>query len=184
VIEKIKKILKNNNIQLNVGMTSAEIIRAEEFYDIEFPKDMKEMLMNFVPVSNRFYNWNDYFEENVSKIKYMLEWPYDGIIFDIENSNFWLEEFGERPENIEERIQIFKKYINQNRNQIPKLIPIFAHRYVVSGKYADYPILSVYQTDIIYYGYNLLDYFEHEFNNKNNFNIIRDIKEVPFWSYL
>ena len=175
MIEEIRKILEDNNIQLNVGMTQNEIIKAEEFYGIEFPKDMKEMLMSFVPISNNFYNWNDYSEENVSIIKNMLEWPYEGIIFDIKNDDFWLEEFGECPEKIEDRINKFKKY----QPNIPKLIPIFSHRYVVSGKDAGYPIMSVYQTDIIYYGSNLLEYFKHEFNHTYN---ITSVKEIPFWS--
>jgi hypothetical protein len=67
------------------------------------------------------------------------------------------------------------------RNKIPKLIPIFSHRYVVSGKDADYPIISVYQTDIIYYGSNLLEYFKHEFNHTHN---ITNVKEIPFWNQI
>lgn len=177
MIEEIRKILEDNNIQLNIGMTENEITKAEDFYGIEFPQDMKELLMNFVPISNNFYNWNDYSEENITKIKKMLEWPFEGIIFDIENNDFWLEEFGEYPENKEDKIQMFENY----RNQIPKLIPIFSHRYVVSGKDADYPIISVYQTDIIYYGSNLLEYFKHEFNHTHN---ITNVKEIPFWNQI
>lgn len=158
-------------------MTENEIAKAEKFYDIVFPKDLKKLLMNFIPVSTKFYNWNNYSEENISKIKNALEWPYEGIIFDIENNNFWLEEFGECPKSKEEKIQIFKKY----RNKIPKLIPIFSHRYVVSDKDKNYPIISVYQTDIIYYGSNLLEYFENEFNHTHN---ITNIKEIPFWSII
>lgn len=175
MIEKIRKILEEKNIQLNRGMSENEINKAEVFYGIEFPNDMREMLMNFVPVSDGFYNWNDYSEENVSVIKDMIEWPYEGIIYDIENNDFWLEEFGERPNNKEDKIQIFIKY----KNNIPKLIPIFSHRYIVSGKDVNYPIISVHQTDIIYYGSNLLEYFENEFNKTNN---LTNIKEIPFWS--
>ena len=184
MIEEIRKILEDNNIQLNVGMTENEITKAEEFYGIEFPKDMKEMLMNFVPISNGFYNWNDYSDENISRIKDMIEWPYEGIIYDIENNEFWLEEFGKCPKNIEDRIQMFKKYIAENEVQIPKLIPINSHRYVISGKVADYPIISVYQTDIIYYGSNLLEYFENEFNHTYNITNIANIKRIPFWNQI
>ncbi len=45
MMEKIRKILEDNNIELNVGMTENEISKAEEFYGIEFPKDMKELLI-------------------------------------------------------------------------------------------------------------------------------------------
>ncbi len=56
MIEEIKKILKDNHIELSNGMTEDDITNAEKFYDIKFPSELKEMLMNFVPVSEEFYN--------------------------------------------------------------------------------------------------------------------------------
>ena len=54
MMDKIRKILEENNVKLIPGMTKKEISYTEEFYDITFPKNYKEMLMNFVPVSNGF----------------------------------------------------------------------------------------------------------------------------------
>ena len=178
MVENIRKLLIDNNVKLNNGMTKEDIIKAEKFYNIQFPNDMKEMLMNFVPISESFYNWNDYSEENITKIKKMMEWPFEGIIFDIQENNFWLEELGECPEKIDDRINKFRKY----QTNIPKLIPLFAHRYVVSDRNINYPIISVYQADIIYYGKNILEYFDIEFNHANYIANIAEFKEIPFWS--
>ena len=46
----------------------------------------------------------------------------------------------------------------------PRLIPILSHRYMPDDPpLAGNPVFSVYQTDIIYYGYDLASYFESEF---------------------
>jgi hypothetical protein len=66
----------------------------------------------------------------------------------------------------------------------PKLIPIYSHRYIPEKpNESGNPILSVYQTDIIYYGANLLEYFENEFRRKGTkLEIDSRIKEIEFWS--
>ena len=43
--------------------------------------------------------------------------------------------------------------------QAPTLIPIYGHRYLPAGNGTHgHPVLSVYQTDIIFYGTDLADY--------------------------
>ena len=175
MIDKIRNILLKNKVRLIPGMTEKEISYAEEFYNIKFPNNYKEMLMNFVPVSNGFYNWNDYSKENVNLIKNMLELPYEDIIFDIRENDFWLEQIGEHSNDVEERIKMFNNY----KNNIPKIIPIYSHRYVISDNNVEYPVISIHQTDVIYYGANLLEYFENEFNKTYN---ISKINKISFWS--
>lgn len=91
----------------------------------------------------------------------MLEWPYNGICFDVENNQFWMREWGEKPDNLEEALYIAKRYVFR----APILIPIFSHRYIPSEpEMAGNPVYSVYQTDIIFYGYDIPSYLNNEFN--------------------
>jgi hypothetical protein len=49
---------------------------------------------------------------------------------------------------------------------VPRLVPVFSHRYLPAEPHlSGNPVLSVYQTDIIYYGSNLKRYIAHEFGN-------------------
>lgn len=162
-------------------MTNAELKKAEQYYQITFPFELKTLLNAVLPVSPHFYNWNDYTTENQTTIKQALNWPVEGILFDVEYNNLWLEDYwGAAPQQLDEKLFIAKRHLNK----VPKLIPIYSHRYIpyISNQQLA-PILSVYQTDIIYYGNNLWNYFEHEFNLINDVNIdFACIIHIPFWS--
>ncbi len=72
-------------------------------------------------------------------------------------------------------------------DKVPKLIPIYSHRYIPSSlNEIGNPVYSVHQTDIIYYGKDLWDYFNIEFGNKMHKDIaFNEIKtKIPFWSEL
>lgn len=117
-IDKVISILKSNNVSMNHGMTDDEIIKAQNFHNITFPPDLKELLRTVVPVENA-----------------------------------------------------------------PKLVPLYSHRYIPSiPSEPNNPVYSVWQTDIIYCGVNIWNWFEVEFNNQKRGNMeFAEIKEVPFW---
>ena len=114
-----------------------------------------------------------------------LQRPYEGIIFDVKMNNFWIKCFGEKTNDMNKNIKIALDYLNNSKNEIvPKLIPIYQHRYVPCfPDIIDIPVISVMQTDIIYYGYDLEDYFEKEYHENNN-KPKADLhyKDIPFWT--
>ncbi|WP_256021788.1 hypothetical protein [Paenibacillus kribbensis] len=115
-------------------------------------------------------------------IQQRLNWPLEGMIFDIEQHVFWPPEWGERPADSAEAVDICKREFLR----VPKLIPINGHRYIPEQPCkAGNPVFSVYQTDIIVYGEDLQDYFQHEFGEKSYEQINLDtVKTVRFWSNL
>lgn len=185
-IEKLRKILENKGIEINEGLTDEEFEKIESFYNIKFPQVLRILYKAFLP---NLYNWRDFSEDNVNKIKNYLAMPIEGIIFDIEYNNFWLDCFGEKTGDKEkDKAKALEYMKNAKEEDLPKLIPIYSHRYVPSfPDNIDVPILSVHQTDIIYYGRNIEDYFEHEFDS--NYKAEQEsadtgIIQVPFWSKL
>jgi hypothetical protein len=70
--------------------------------------------------------------------------------------------------------------------RVPKLIPVFSHRYMpVEPRLAGNPLLSVYQTDIIYYGRDLRTYLVHEFGKSSHVEATTpEPRHVSFWSDL
>ncbi len=65
--------------------------------------------------------------------------------------------------------------------RVPILVPVFSHRYLASDpRFEPSPVFSVHQSDIIFYGDNLLDYIAHEFRLPPLHP--SDRTHVPFWS--
>jgi len=99
-------------------------------------------------------------------------------MFDVERNDFWLPEWGPRPVRIEDARSI----VEERAGQAPRLIPINRHRMMLDRPYtAGNPIFSVYQTDIIYYGFDLDDYFRHEFNLPDRKPWPSEVRAVEFW---
>ena len=181
-IRKAIDTLKKKGISFEDGLSVQEINSIESLYDIKFPPDLKEFLSIALPVSDNFVNWRDMSEGNIRSIKERLIWPLEGMIFDIVNNEFWYSGWGIKPNDLKEAIKICKHEMEKT----PKLIPIYSHRYIPSEpQEAANPIFSIYQTDIIYYGEDLLSYLQIEFNMKNYRDMNFDsIKHVRFWSEL
>jgi len=179
-IKGIIELLNKRGIETRDGMNFDEIAATQDFYGIVFPPDLQGILMSFTPVSNGFYDWNDYSPDNVKKIKHRLEWPIYGILFDVEHNNFWWATWGDKPDSMSAKIQTAREHLEN----APRLIPVFGHRFISSyPNEAQNPVYSVYQTDIIYYGEDIWDYFKVEFREKKYPDIEWEkIKKIPFWS--
>lgn len=198
-IERIISICEENNIEVKKGLSEKQIELTQEYYKIIFPPDLKKFLSavklfqyfkltpspGFQPEErdesyyNAFYDWFDFSENNVNWLKHYLNWPIRGALFDVENNNFWLKSWGEKPSKLEDRLIEAKNQMEA----VPKLIPVSGHRYISSEpNEAGNPIYSVHQMDIIFYGENLWDYFEVEFDKKKHSDIdCSKIKKIPFW---
>lgn len=172
------EILKSKNIQLDEGLSYEHIDKIKEVYGIIFPESLKNFLMTTLPVSEGFYDWRDFSDENIRTIKEMIAYPKQ-YIQSIVNEIDWNENWGIEPDDEAERNEI----ILSKLNEAPKLIPVFAHRYIPDIEAADPPIISIHGSDIIYYGKDFNHYIEEEFGNRGE--RITDIEEVgyiPFWS--
>ncbi len=145
-------ILAKAGVRIDVGLIPAEVVRIEHKFNFQFPPDLREFLSVGLPVSNDFVDWRHADEKSIQS---RLDWPFEGMCFDIENNVFWLDEWGRKPAEHLASIEIAR----QACLQAPKLIPICSHRYISeSPNEPGNPVFSIYQTDIIYYGADLLDY--------------------------
>lgn len=175
-------ILIEEGVVFDTGLSDAEIRQIEEKFAFQFPPDLKLLLHTALPVSNDFAEWRsaltspDGYEVVLSR----LEWPWEGMLFDMENNDFWIKDWGPKPTAKEEQIHIARQFYNT----YPKLIPIYSHRYIpCTPLEAGNPVFSVYQMDIIYYGYNLACYLAGEFSFvlPDNFKIPDEPRPISFW---
>ncbi|HEX8530254.1 MAG TPA: hypothetical protein VF646_09530 [Cytophagales bacterium] len=161
-----------------VGLQEAEIDEVEKKYGVTFTPDHREFLKVLHCVDRKeaivytdsdeedaeehryehpfFYNWLT----DEQEIREKLNWSYRTILEDVEGQNVvWLKSWGERPDSPEEREAVFADWYRKT----PKLLPIHIHRFVVSEPVQrGNPVLSVWGSDIIVYGWNLRSYLLQE----------------------
>ncbi|MEC3980650.1 hypothetical protein [Amycolatopsis sp. H20-H5] len=142
------------------GLGEAELDDVERRFGFRFAADHRTFLAAGVPVGDR---WPDWQHGNPEQLRKRLEWPVDGVLYDVEQNGTWLPDWGPRPTDLTEALAIARDCLTA----VPQLIPICGHRYLPGiPESTGYPVLSVYQTDIIYYGYNIQSYLRHEFGGE------------------
>ncbi|MBK8723503.1 MAG: hypothetical protein IPL95_14945 [Saprospiraceae bacterium] len=182
-VNRIIKLLKEKGILFGKGLSDDEIFRVNQEFGIRFPNDLKLLLQTEIPINNGFVNWRYGIncENGKKEIDYYLNWPMEGMLFDIKNNSFWHDKWGIKPSEFEKQKLIALKELDKQ----PKLIPIYSHRYISSEpNEIGNPVFSVYQMDIIYYGVDLMDYFSKEFRFElpKSYGIITEPKQIQFWS--
>ena len=178
-LSKLNQKLRKAGVVFESGLTHEEIRLVEASFGFRFPPDLKSYLMFALPSGKGWPNWRDIADP---EIHWMLNWPYEGMCFDIQNNVFWPAGWGAKPESLTEAFEVAKRKIEA----APKLIPILGHRYLpdrpsIEGN----PVFSVYQTDIIYYGSDLWDYFRNEFPDDvdlDEYQISDVLRRIEFWS--
>jgi hypothetical protein len=175
-LEEVVAALSARGVTLEVGLTSEEFTEIEERWQLRFPPDLRSFLGFALPVSDRFPNWRG----DGDAITERLASPRRGIVFDVEQGT-WLDEWGDRPPD---DASAHAKVLEQLA-AAPMLIPVYAHRFIpAEPAEVGNPIFSVWQTDVIYYGNDLPEYFEREFRIPKPDSTRADPRWIPFWSPL
>jgi hypothetical protein len=155
------------------GYSQSELDAAQERFGLVFPPDLIALLRD-----RRIPGGHDWTGDE-APIRRMLEWPREGILFDVEHAGLWWPEWGERPDSEAERAEVVSAVVEA----APRLIPIFGHRYIPEEPHdAGNPVFSVHQSDIILYGTNLANYLDNEFSHPQRYALTGEVRPIRFWS--
>ncbi len=154
--------------------TEAELDAAQARFGFLFPPDLRALLLK-----HRIAGALDWTRDH-EKLAESFAWPYEGLLFDVENNDLWWPEWGSRPNDPAERAAVLRGVVDA----APKLIPVYGHRYIPeTPREAGNPVFSVYQADIVVYGRDLETYIDHEFlMDPLDFNLEDAGKPIAFWS--
>jgi hypothetical protein len=162
---------------LGPGLLEDELQQIENVYGFTFDKDHRELLALVTPLVD---SWPDWRAGMTEQMKRSLAWPADGVIWDAHNNDFWPNAWGRKPKHPDE----LDAAILQQLAQVPKLVPLFGHRFMAAGpSQGGAPVFSVYQTDVVYYGENLPSYMAHELDIPKRYETGIQ-RKIPFWSNL
>jgi hypothetical protein len=174
-------ILKASNIPLEDGLAPNEIQEIERRFGFEFSPDHRQLLESAQPAGTGWLHWR---KDSVDRLQTALDWPLEGLLFDVENNEFWPPAWGPKPTSLSDQQRI----ATQRIKSWPVLIPLFGHRYMpATPAPSGTPVFSIYQSDVIVYGRNLLEYLQHELGPADaNFHRNRpfDAAICPPWSLL
>ena len=156
------------------GYTQAELDDAQEKFGLLFPADLVSLLRDRRPFDG--HDWTD-----EVAIRRALEWPIEGLLHSVGSGFIWRSEWGEMPADPDARKDVARPVILD----APKLIPLRSHKYLPEvPREPGNPVLSVFYSDVIYYGTDLADYFEREFSERPCVPRPDETKHIPFWSDL
>jgi len=153
------------------GYSAWEIEDAQERHKLTFPPDLLDYYARRRRVTSKGYDWTYDHEAIVA----MLKWPLEGLLFDVQH-DLWIDAWGPRAESLSEREERLTMLVGS----APKLIPLTGHRYLCEEPHeSGNPVLSVHQSDIIYYAPNL-----REFVKRNGGGTALGARpaKITFWS--
>jgi hypothetical protein len=155
--------------------TEVELDAAQARFGFLFPPDLRALLLE-----HRLSGALDWTLDH-DRLAERFAWPYEGLLFDVENNGLWRAEWGSLPDDATERAAVLRRVVDA----APKLIPVLGHRYIPETPHeTDNPVFSVYQSDIVVYGVNLAHYLHEEFHRGEDFAHadLPRLRTIPFWS--
>jgi hypothetical protein len=162
-----------------MGYTQAELEDVQDRWKLRFPPDLLELMRKRRPLMPRGFDW---LKTPSAEIQRILEWPFEGLWFDVQENELWWPEWGEKPKALFDQ----GKKLGEIIARAPKLIPLDGHRFLPeTPNERGNPVFSVYQSDVIYYGADLADWIVREERGWEAGRAIdptQPPKEIPFWS--
>ncbi|MDJ0365342.1 hypothetical protein QMK33_09260 [Hymenobacter sp. H14-R3] len=179
-------LLASRGVLFAPGLSESELTQLAQTFGVVFPPDLQLFLQTALPVSPKFAHWRYALNApaGAHELRHRLAGPLEGLLFDVKVNTFWYAGWGAAPADATLREQL----VRQQYPQYPALLPVYSHRYLPAHPpLAGNPVLSVWQTDIIYYGNDLASYFANEFGFElpRNFERLAEPKnKIDFWDTL
>ncbi|MFJ4985105.1 hypothetical protein ACIP9H_15025 [Streptomyces sp. NPDC088732] len=166
-VEAARRLKQADCCEIEPGLSDNEFERIEAEYGFQFADDHRAFLAAGLPVysppeeGDTWANpWPDWRNGDPSDLRSHVAWPTRGVMISVEEG-YWRAEWGARPA----QQQVARAVAERHLAVAPRLAPLYAHRFLPAarGTYGQ-PILSIWGTDIMYYGMDLAHYIEQEFN--------------------
>ncbi|MFF9457324.1 hypothetical protein [Streptomyces flaveolus] len=165
-------------VEVKRGMSEWELDHVEERWGFRFAPEHRTLLGAGLPTGD--HSWPDWRDGDPEGLGERLAWPVHGVLFDVEHNGFWHPAWEPRPTGTQDALEVARTYLAK----VPVMVPIYSHRYLLADPdRAGTPVLPMYQTDIIHYGTDLVDYFHHEFGRPMPTLEDHEYAPIPFWSY-
>jgi len=138
---------------LEDGLSDHELDQAEQHFEIRFPPLWRTILSHVHPIAlprpprgeDGILRWTDYPDwrlRDEAATRDFIDAPVNGLLFDVERSDFWWTAWGTRPDDIPARLS----HTSDRLAAVPRLVPLWGHLYIASTD--DSPVFSIVQADL------------------------------------
>jgi hypothetical protein len=90
-------LMRAHGLTVEPALTTEELSSAEERFAVRFPAGLAELLGQGLPSGKGFPRWRSL----EASVESQLAWPLERILFDVEQSAFWMPEWRERPTRLD-----------------------------------------------------------------------------------
>jgi hypothetical protein len=160
------------------GLSSEQIVSIEAQLGFRMPDDFAYLFQNLQDPGRVLFPWSEFDKGNYDE---KIKWVLRGVEFDIERNHLWLERWGTKPDALSTALNIARK----DFDTWPRLLPIYGHRFLAAQPCrSGNPVLSIMQTDVIYYGADLPHYLLNEFVDHDYalHTHAQNIRKIDVWS--
>lgn len=153
-------LLRTSGVRLAPGLDDTEMAQVQDRYGIRFGDDHRALLHLAVPLNSLRPDvggeWVDWRDDDETAIRRRLDAPLDGIVLAVLRAGFWPRSWAPRPTTGDRAVEATAR---EHMTSWPVLLPLYAHRYLPAAPAPlGSPVFSVVQTDVVYYGADLVDY--------------------------
>jgi len=147
----------------STGLTNSALADLEQALGTQLPFESGLLLVMGVPDDDRWRRWGD---DPAAEFATWNAGLLDGILFDVEENDVWMDSWGHRPDSEADRAAL----VGAALATAPPLLPLYGHRAVPIGqalgeeKAESNPVLSISGTDLITYGSDLAAWLHAEFD--------------------
>ncbi|KAL3526932.1 hypothetical protein ACH5RR_011588 [Cinchona calisaya] len=165
--------LKSSNIPVEEGLTDVEFSSVQSTFNFTFPPDLRSILQEGLPTAPGFPNWRS---SSIQQLQILTRLPILGLCKEISRNHFWLDSWGDRPEDDDEAVDLGKGFLKK----APVLVPVYRNFYLPSVPcLAGNPVFYVHGGDVKLWSFDIAGFF-----HQAEFRIDEDALRRPTLSKL
>lgn len=172
-------VLRGSGCTIDSGLSEEELRSVEKTFKFYFSEEHRALLTLGLPQGASWPNWRD---GEYAELKAMLDWPVASVLHDVEESDFWHPQWGERPRTQAERVRVAREALQA----IPRMVPIYAKLYCAGRDVTSpNPVFSIMHSDVMYLGASINDWISRALDAASRPRPLDiDGPWVDFWSDL
>ncbi|MGQ0846182.1 MAG: hypothetical protein ACT4QF_18830 [Sporichthyaceae bacterium] len=153
-VEAARRLAAVPGVELGRGLRPEEFDAIEARWGFRFAADHRAFLGGGLPIGQ---GWPDWRSPDPLVMRNLLNWPLDGLLFDVEHHGYWHPEWAPRPDALADALSVAYGALRR----WPVLVPVHGTYYLPAGPdHSGHPVLDVFRSRVVPLGADLADWVD------------------------